>query len=114
MESRYGKLRSPIGEVCNSLVGGPPSINEDGPVRSALQCFCSDVYGIFVSKKEAQPFGVVKSPFSVWMGGLYETLSSLIPKGKTPKEQADEQLARMGWTQDQLDEVRALELLLGR
>lgn len=107
-------LRSPFGKFCLSITPTPSQAQPDGKVKSAASLFCESVVELFSSKKEAQPFGVVKSSLESGMLSLYTTVSGLIPKGKPADVQAEEILLAggEGWTTARLQEVKALELQL--
>lgn len=104
------KLRTSIGRLCLGFTRIPEPANPNGKVKSAFEGFCSNVCGIFESKKKPQAFGVIKSPLESAMAKLYTALSDLIPTGKPANVEAEGVLMRSGWTQEKILEVRALEL----
>lgn len=103
-------LRTPIGKFCLSITRVPGPANADGALQSAFGAFCSSVYGIFESAKEPQAFGAIKNPLEDGMCKLYALISSIIPKGKSASQQAEETLMKSGWTEEKILEVRQLEL----
>ncbi len=108
-EEMHGELRTPIEKFCLKLTRNKPP-KTDGKIRSSTAELCSFIYSVFTRKSEAQAFDPIKGTLGEMCTSLYSFCSEIIPKGKSPEQQAEETLTRMGWTQQQLQDVRVLEM----